>query len=362
MDLDDDSLRVLAPELQRLPGVLPAFSATVMSRFHELALRSETAESETALAPGGREAIDRQDEPAVGAAPVPAAVLAPSSAPPMIERRARPRDPEEDATNLMTLARRATPGQMMRIATLSHLPEMLTAILVSRGHGPAIVAALANPDAVFGRSSLVTLSELAAGDRALRDALVARPELPEEAALRLLPILGREARVTLLMSGMATDAHLVGQALDEAEAGRKAVEPGIDDLIAMISDDTPPCGETVRRIAIAGLGATLAAFTATELRVSLATCQLLLTARLDLAPAVLLRALDAPLEALGGALDIRRRIGRGAARSPSVIGAVQDRLEVEEARLTVLMIEERLRKSIDATDDGSARASLALVG
>jgi hypothetical protein len=366
MDLDDESLRVLAPELQRLPGVLPEFAATVMSRFYELALRGDiaapAAEAEMAAGPIEHAAIDGPAEPEAEPTFVRAAVVEPSPVPAMIERRATPRDPVEDATNLLTLARRATPEQMMRIAALSHLPEMLTGILVSRGHEPAIVTALANPDAAFGRSSLVTLAELAAGDRTLRDALVARPELPEEAALRLLPILGREARATLLMAGMATDVRLVGHALEQSEAGRQAIEPGIDDITAAIGDGAMSCGEAAARIANAGRGADLAAFAAAQLGVHLETCQLLLTARLDLAPAVLLRALDAPPEALGGAIAIRRRIGKSASRGSPVFGVVQDRLEVEEARLTVMMVDARLRASTDATDEGSPRAGLALAG
>jgi hypothetical protein len=192
MDLDDTGIVTLAPELERMPGILPAFSATMRSRFHEIALRNEPK-------PIARESVEAHADDAAPpqptaearkAAPAP---LPRQTPPPRIERRATPRDAAQDADNPITLARRASPDQLAEIALLPTLPEVLTGVLASRGHIPAIVTALRNPGARFNRATFVMLAELGVSDRPLWEAMLERTDLPSEALGRLKPAIPRAA-------------------------------------------------------------------------------------------------------------------------------------------------------------------------
>ncbi len=192
MDLDDTGIVTLAPELDRMPGVLPAFASTVRSRFHEISLRDEPkpmpagdVEAQPALPPQESSVVAAsKPKPVTTSRPLP---------PPRIDRRAAPRKPVEDANNPITLARRASPEQLEEIAQLPTLPEVLTGVLASRGHIPAIVRALQNDGARFNRATFVMLAELGVSDRPLREAMLARNDLPPEAFARLQPAIPRVA-------------------------------------------------------------------------------------------------------------------------------------------------------------------------
>ncbi len=348
MELDEPCVAVLAPELKRMPGVLPGFTSTVMSRFHEIALRPAPGQASRA-APAAREPS------------------APESPP--IERRAAAREPVADAADPLALARRATPAQLVEIARLPALPEMLTSVIASRGHPPAVAAALANPGAVFSRSSFIMLAELAAGDRALRAGLLARPDLPDAAVDRLLPVVGREARARLILSGpmpTAADAR-AALAAAEAEFTRKArggdSAVAVDMMLRAAGEGADSLDRCVGALCRDGRLAELAAFAAARLETGFVTAYAMLTVRLDHAAAILMRALGASRDAADLVLDLRRRRGWPEARDASGAHFAYAMQEDEEARVLVALADRAVAADEAAAEPAPATTfGLALVG
>jgi uncharacterized protein (DUF2336 family) len=313
LELDAASIRVLAPELERLPALLPGFTSTVKSRFDEL--------------------------------------------PP--ERRASARDPVADAANPLTIARRAHPAELEEIAGLPSLPDTLTAIIAARGHMPAILLALANPGAVFRSSTLVMLTELAASDRALRVALGARADLPGGAFDRLWPLMGREARADALMAGTAVSVAAARKALADADAAsRHDGRRPLDKLSASVTAGDFTLSELVVILAGEGRLAELAAFASGETGLSASLAFAMLCARLDHAAAVIVRAIGADAEALKAVMALRRSRALGVGGD---FDTLFEKLDPEEARTLAEMID---RKHGESAIGSAAPAwqGLSLVG
>jgi hypothetical protein len=342
MDLDDDSVRVLAPELRSLPGVLPAFASTVMSRFHEITLRAD----------------DSLAAPPASAQP-----------PAARERRGDPRDPAADAADPVTLARRASPDQLLEIARLPVLPELLTNVLVSRGHMPAILAALANDRAAFARSSLTMLAELAAGDRALRSALLARPALPDAAVDRLLPVIGREARARLIMSGADISTEAARLRLAEADAAQaQAMRTGlrpepVDAILSALGDRSIAVDDAIRALSDDGRLAELAAFATARLGVGYPAAYAMLSARLDHPAAILVKALGGGRVSVEHVMAVRRRCGLRDARDTASAVLAFDRQDAVEAGVLVKLVD-GARAAADAAQEPmqDVERGLSLVG
>ena len=87
------------------------------------------------------------------------------------------------------LARAADAATLGRIARSPGLTEAMTTILVSRGSRSVLHAVTANPTAQFAKSCFTTLAELAPSDRALRENLALRADLPEAILGKLMPFL-----------------------------------------------------------------------------------------------------------------------------------------------------------------------------
>jgi uncharacterized protein (DUF2336 family) len=346
MDLDPATLRVLAPELKRLPGVLPAFTSTVMSRFHEIELRA--AETAIAAETVPDVPVEVEDTPVL---PAPAAM--PASAPPHAERRQAAREP----TDPMTLARLANPAQLRAIAALPHLPEMLTGIILSRGDSPAIAAVLSNPGAEFARSSLMTAAELAAGDRDIRLALTSRDDLPQSVVTFLLPVIGREARARVIMSGTTIDVEAARQALAASQAALARDAAGgaprttIDTMRRDMADGRMTPTDVVRRLAADRRLAELAALATAVLGLDLALAHAMLTARLDQAAVVLVRALGATHAGMSDVLDMRQALGLRDRREARAAEQMSQQWTPEEARVTLTLVASNLPAATEPAGD-----------
>ena len=164
LELDEESILLLAPEAARLPVAMPALAAALGNRASEIALRRE-----------GRQ----------GAASTVSIRVA--------ERRSTPRNAASEADNPIALARRASPEELARIAELPALPEAITNVIVQRGIRPVLLKALVNPGAQFSRSSLIMLVAIAPGDRPMLNALATRRDLPETVQAMLQPLLPNAA-------------------------------------------------------------------------------------------------------------------------------------------------------------------------
>jgi hypothetical protein len=337
MDLDEVAVTVLAPEVQRLPVVLPGFAATMTSRCHEISKRGEAP----------RDPIDEAPEPAVAAE-------TPKSNEP--ESRAVARPWGDDGDSPLALARRASAAQLERIADLPNLPEALTAILASRGHGPAIVAALGNPGATFGRSTLTMLAELSAGDRALRLALLARPDLPDDAVDRLLPLIGREARARLIMSGTAPSVEDGRQALASAGDRPPPDRRPLDIILAEVENGVLPLDDAIAELSCESRMAEIAALATKRLSISYPAAHAMLAMPRDHAAAILMRALGAGEPALDAVMALRRRSGLSRPRDASSTLDAYARQDAEEARVLVRLVDrnvmaaEALREPVPRAD------------
>jgi hypothetical protein len=296
-ELNDATVLAMAPDVDALAASLPLLHAAVTERCRILL-----------------QTIRQDDQPP-----------RPSVEAPFVERRAAARCPAVDASNPLTLARRAEPEELLRLAAMPEMPECLADILTSRVHLPAIVVALRNPSAAFSRSSLMMLAELAAGDRSLRDALIDYPRLPEGAADRLLPISGREATARLLLSGTAIeDLDVILPVLDEG------LVDGEDDIERLAREFRLP---------------ELATLLSSKLNLALATGRTMLCARLDHACAVLLRAAQATERDLLAVIAMRER---GRLRQPgnaaTALSAFR-RFDAGEAQALTRLVDQRMRAS-----------------
>jgi Uncharacterised protein conserved in bacteria (DUF2336) len=409
VDLDDDVVTFLAPELQHFSGILPAFKSTIASRSFEIqarfadpSVRSEPTDSEpvTALMEQAAEVLspsvevdtsqnlsENQDlaesidwqQMEAGAEPIEPAsvdpVVTPVTVPfvtlddileaatlpkppatanretkplqeiavsPLVERRTAPRDPVQDASNPVTLARRASPAELMEIASVAHLPEQLTSVIIMRGDRNAIVRALHNQTAKFSRSGLTTLAELAPSDLSIKQALVQRADLPELIIERMLPYLNMESRTRVLMSGAmfgekeakAALAQAHGDLINEYRQGQML--PGLDTYLAAIDSGNMSNCDVI--IALAGdmRIAELAMFAARRLGLSHSTAMNMVASRLDKTAGILAIALQCERAAITAIMDMRRRCGvcsdaRGAIETHMRMGHQEALLLVRQA-------------------------------
>jgi hypothetical protein len=371
--LDDRSILVLGPEVRAMPGLLTSFTATVLSRYHEIANRESglaPATASEAAAPTEADSAPAASEVPAPPGPAqppdagrPAAIpLPPAPVTPVGERRAAPRDPGD----LLTLARSATAEHLEQIARLPALPDRLTSIIAMRGHMPAILAVLANPGAAFGRTTLAMLAELAASDRSLRLAMAARPDLPGDAVDRLWPLMGREARAAAAMSGASVSVEAARLALAAAERAGLGAPEGtglrrpLDELRRLAVASLQQRQAALRELADQGRAAELAAFASAELGIAFGVAFAMLEARLDHAAAILVRAMSGGGRVLEAVLDMRRAAGRTAGGGD--VRAALDGLDPDEARLLARMIDDRAAPAEEAPLPAAGRPVLALVG
>jgi Uncharacterised protein conserved in bacteria (DUF2336) len=344
-DLDDETLRFLAPEMGMMANVLPAFAATVASRSHELQARAEPGmaaptEAKAAIIPDMAEII----APVVGAEaprdmasdeafeldlaasmasalpvelpePLPATGPEKLLQPVFTDRRAARRDPAEDAENPITLARKASMGELLQIAGLPDLPEGITNVLIARADRETLQRVLENPTASFSKSSLTTLAELAPSDRMIKESLIARVDLPEPIVERLLPFLSPDAKARTLMAGHPFGEREARNALTQAASDLVAAYRngnalmGLDTCQATLDEGKMSVNEVICVLARDVRVAELASFMATLLDIRHLSAFNILSGRLDHSTAVLIRALDGDMASMDGVMIMRRRCG-----------------------------------------------------
>ncbi len=367
VDLDDTVVIFLEPELQQISGILPAFKSTIASRAHEIRARTSAVPVLQELIqhePIQHELLHEAKNPEKSSAlqtaldekgPQPAtaeyvqqvdrAIQTPPGSPPYppAERRAEPRDPVLDANNPVTLARRASPGELMQIASVAHLPETLTSVIVMRGDRQAIVRALQNPTARFARSSLTMLAELAPSDLMIKQGLIQRDDLPEVIIERMLPYLNTEAKARVLLSGALFNDRNAQTALEQANADlvnayrQGQILTGVDGYLTAVEEARMSTGDVVVSLAADLRVAELALFASRRLGFGFTAAMNLLAGRLDKGAAVLAAALQCERQATTAIMDMRRRCGV----MPDARGAIEVylRIATDEALMLVLQID-----------------------
>jgi Uncharacterised protein conserved in bacteria (DUF2336) len=376
-DLDNETLRFLAPEMGMMANVLPAFAATVASRSHELQARAVTdiPDLPEIVIENGPEVI----APVVGAEIFEldlAASMAPSipqdisgsvpaigpeqSAPPAFkDRRAARRDPVEDAENPITLARKASMSELLQIAGLPDLPEGITNVLIARGNRDIVQRVLENSTARFSKSSLTTLAELAPSDRMIKESLIARVDLPEPIVERLLPFLSPDAKARTLMTGHPFGEREARNALTQAASDLVAAYRngnalmGLDTCMATLDEGKMSVNEVICVLARDVRVAELASFMATRLGIRHLSAFNILSGRLDHSTAVLIRALDGDMASMDGVMTMRRRCGcRDAKETRSAFSTAQ-RYTVEAAQSLIQQMD-KVDQSGTPDDSGSS--------
>ncbi len=354
-DLDNETLRFLAPEMGMMANVLPAFAATVASRSHELQARNDVPDG---IAPVLADETCELDIAASMASAVlaeePTPVMEPEqpAQPVLADRRAARRDPVEDAENPITLARKASMSELLQIAGLPDLPEGITNVLIARADRETLQRVLENPSASFSKSSLTTLAELAPSDRMIKESLIARADLPEPIVERLLPFLSPDAKARTLMAGHPFGEREARNALTQAASDLVTAYRngnalmGLDTCQATLEEGKMSVSEVIGVLARDVRVAELASFIATRLEIRHLSAFNILSGRLDHSTAVLIRALDGDMTSMDGVMTMRRRCGcRDAKETRSAFSTAQ-RYTVEAAQALI--------RQMDKVDQGIA--------
>jgi Uncharacterised protein conserved in bacteria (DUF2336) len=323
-ELDEDCALLLADDLGFSLAMLPAFTATVSSRAHEIRARREAANATEP--PASESEGDQPTSPPIVGERADEALLHSADVIPL------PQPPQLQAAEPKVgyIHEEAPPAPRMT--------EAMTNAIVARGDRQAIIAALADQTAIFARSSLTTLIELAVSDRALKEALVARRDLPEAMVERLMPFLKPDARASILMSGATFSADDAEDALEQAQqelieayrSGQRLL--GVDSCIALVEEEKATNEEIVVLLARDLRIVELASFVSRRLGVRLETALNALSGRLDHTAVVLLKVLGAGPTGTATAMDMRRRLGCRTARETASALATQGRYSDTEAR------------------------------
>ena len=192
----------------------------------------------------------------------------------------------------INFARAADAGTLLRIASSPDLPEALTNVLISRGSRAVHHAAAGNPSARFAKSCFMTLAELAPSDKALREALAMRSDLPEPILGKIMPFLPDAVKSKALAAASALTP-------EDAEALLSGFVP---------REDKPQAGADEALRDSAGLAA--AAFVlARRLAIPPEAALTLAASRYDHAVCVAVKAAGGSEKGLAAMLDLRRRTG-----------------------------------------------------
>ncbi len=199
-----------------------------------------------------------------------------------------------DPSAQIHLARAADAATLGRIARSPGLTEAMTTILVSRGSRSVLHAVTANPTAQFAKSCFTTLAELAPSDRALRENLALRADLPEAILGKLMPFLPEALKARALAGepAMPIDDRLA--VLRQAEQAAASRRPGSADAALR------HCAER------ADLPGSIDAL-AHQLEIPRAAALALTANRFDHAVCLAVKAAGASDKALLAVIDMRRR-------------------------------------------------------
>ncbi len=203
---------------------------------------------------------------------------------------------------------------MVQAASSDITAELANAIIAG-GSMPAILAVVANPDAVLTRSSLTTLSELAVSDLSLKQALCGRSDLPEAIVDRLWPFLSSASRAGLLRAGLTMSPESASAMRDDiADENRQRADAG-DEVLTVtqalldVNEQNWSLGDAVKALAGAGGIAEVGLLLAQVAGVDEAAALSLFLGNYDRGTVMLARAAGADEGAFEAILAVRGRSG-----------------------------------------------------
>ena len=243
--------------------------------------------------------------------------------------------PEDGADQLAKSLRFAPMQLLLEAARRPFLDSAATAILVFRGNSDVLAEVTANPGAVFTRSSLTTLVELAPSDRRLKENLSARADMPEALSLRMLPFLNQAQMVQMFVAGAAIDT---ATAASDLAAERDVYHgSGVDPSRAL--DDT--LGRLCRDARISEISEVLAE----RLAIPLACSMNMLCGRLDHVAGLILMASGGGIQSVDPILDLRQRLECRHSKDRRSAFDVFTRYDLAQARDLVLACSKALQAS-----------------
>jgi hypothetical protein len=271
------------------------------------------------------------------------------------ERRARRRESVPEIGPVAE-ARRGGEAELLRLAQAARVPEAVSNILVSRGSRRVMVALVRNAGAVLARSSLTTLVELAASDRDLKEALVARVDLPEGVVERLLPFLS-----SLQQAVVMTGGGMFGERATLADLGESETGDQVAATLAALAQGGPAASGIMVAHAREARLAALSQGIAGHLGLDVLSVANVLAGRLDRPVAILLRAAGADVAALRAVMDMRRACGCRKATETLGVENIFGQWTAEAARrfctLMSMAAAERRRHAGEQPHDGAALAA-----
>lgn len=232
---------------------------------------------------------------------------------------------------------------LLALAGQSHVDAMQTHRVVSRGNDEARRAVVRNPGAIFARSTLSTLAELAISDLALKEALVARHDLPEAIGDRLWPFLSERAKVTLL-TARRNETLTDFQSLVVEECDGDPELPAA--MAAQIRCGEASLAQTVTSLTNDGRLLTIGFVLADCAGISGLTGVHAVLAPPERPLVILLKALQADAAALADIIRLRARCGIGASKDSRFAAIVMDGIAENEAVALTQAMDARLREFI----------------
>lgn len=245
---------------------------------------------------------------------------------------------------------------MLERAAQPHVDAMTTHMIVSRGNDAARVAVTRNPGAVFARSTLTTLAELAISDLSLKNAMAARHDLPEAIADRLWPFLSESSKITLLTARRSETLDefemLAREEQDEAEDGGITgadIADGARPRQAAVLEQQIRAEQISVQDAMSQLVQDGHIVSAGILIARLANVAPVCGAHAMLSPAerplvVMLKAVKAGAPCLADIIRLRARFGIGSSKDSRFAALVMDMITQGEAQNLVRLMGERLEQ------------------
>lgn len=162
--------------------------------------------------------------------------------------------PVLQSDDLAAIAATASMGHLGIIAGRSNLAQDVTTVLVDRGDQDVLSKVAANLTASFADASFVKLVEKAGADAHIQALLLERPDLSDEAGLKLLPLLSPELQKQISVLGEDHKlSRLMVQAREKAAAAKaKKLEQAraeVNALVKSVVDGETPVDQVVSRFA-----------------------------------------------------------------------------------------------------------------
>ncbi len=259
------------------------------------------------------------------------------------------RSPALTDADLEDLARSQSQSHLAVIATRRPLAARVTDVLVARGDNLVADLVVRNLEAKLTLNSLTQLAERSAAGGALSDLLLARPDLPEEIARKLDPVIREtlnEAIETLCarVDGPTRDSLAHESQVMLAHGLRVATARPSEVLRELVARGVVGFDDAVIELADADQAFDVARLLGERLSLSGETAMMVLFASSEEAMAIVCRAAGLRVNGFSSVLRLRRRRRQGhhtAFRPPAEALTAFSRIDTDTARRAMALFRRR---------------------